>query len=275
MLSTLPTSSSWTASSTTQEALCSSRRGGGLVSGSTALALAGALNPLVADSLDGEDVDEFFGRIRRAVRRVGGAIGRGLRTVGRFAGPLLSRTLPIIQKVAGFAGPWGRLVSAGIGAAQGLMSGKGLRGALAGALSGAIRGIGGKLASAVLGADGADDDAALDALADMSDAGYVHPAVAFPIGAGLATRVAGRVASRGMPVSRAVARPAESWMARLTTFLRGSPGWRLRILRSIGRLAGAMLRRHPQAALLRGAVFSAVQAEREHHRLTSAFPRTR
>lgn len=231
--------------------------GNALVSGPTALALAGAINPLVGDALDGEDVDEFFGRLRRAMRKVGGFVKKGLRAAG---GQLLKRAFPFVQKLAGFAGPWGRLISAGLGAARGLMEGKGLRGALAGALSGAIPGIGGKLSSAVLRAEGADDDAALDALADLADAGQLHPALAYPIGAGLASRVAARsgaVGARRLP--RATVRSAESWLARLTRYLRGTPGMRLRVMRSIGRRAGDLLVRHPQAAAMRGAMISALR----------------
>jgi hypothetical protein len=233
-----------------------------LLSGSPALAFAQALNPFVLESLEADDVDEFFKRIARGIKRgiraVGRVAGKGLRLAGRFAGPLLNRALPILQKVAGFAGPWGRLISAGIGAARGLAEGKGLKGALAGALSGAIPGIGGKLASAVLRADGADDDASLDALADLADAGYAHPAVAVPVAAGLATRVAARAGTGS--AAAAATRPTERWMVRLAAAIRGSAGRRMRVFRSIGRLAAAILRRRPDAAQLRNALVMAVRS---------------
>src|SRR5207302_580834 len=128
---------------------------------------------------------------------------------------------PMIQRVVGMAGPWGRLISGGMGAIQGLAEGRGLRGALAGALGGIIPGVGGRIASAILGGggsfDGADDDGALDALADQADAGEVDAAVAIPFGAGLAARLAaragfGRGRLQAMPRDRALwagARAAE------------------------------------------------------------------
>jgi hypothetical protein len=187
------------------------------------------------------------------------------RRVGRIAGPLLSRALPIIQRVAGMAGPWGRLVSAGIGAARGLASGRGLRGALAGALSGAIPGIGGRIAGAVLRGDGADDDAALDALADMADAGQVPPAVAMPLGAGLAARVATPRPTGSWPEAlRQRARQSEQTMLRAAMTARGTAGRRLRVLRSIARLTRAMVGRlaargAPSAAALPAAAQTAAR----------------
>jgi len=229
-----------------------------IVTGPAAVALAQTLNAFAVDSLDADDADAFFRRIRRIASRVGrvagGAvrgIGRIARSVGRVAGPLLRRAapllrraLPIIQRVAGLAGPWGRLVSAGIGAAQGLIQGRGLRGALAGAISGAIPGIGGRIASSILGADAADDDAALDALADMADARQVPGAVAVPLGAGLAARVATpRPAGRMSSALRQQAARVEGVMLRAARAVGGSVGRRLRILRAIARLARMLLRR--------------------------------
>ncbi|MFN8640233.1 MAG: hypothetical protein U0802_00685 [Candidatus Binatia bacterium] len=99
------------------------RPAGPLITGPAAVALARTLNGFVADSLDADDADAFFRRIGRAMRRVGRGIARGVRTVGRgiargargavqvarrvgrIAVPLLRRALPILQRVAGFAGP--------------------------------------------------------------------------------------------------------------------------------------------------------------------------
>jgi hypothetical protein len=233
-----------------------------LVTGPAAVALARTLNAFAVDALDADDADAFFRRIGRLARRVGSGIGRVARgavrnigrvarSVGRVAGPLLRRAmpllrraLPIIQRVAGLAGPWGRLISAGIGAARGLAEGRGLRGALAGAIGGAIPGIGGRIASSILGADAADDDAALDALADMADARQVPAAVAVPLGAGLAARVATpRPAGRMSPALQTQAARVENVMLRAARGVGGSAGRRLRILRAIARLARQLLRR--------------------------------
>src|SRR5262249_19775455 len=110
-----------------------------LITGSAAVALPRWRNPFVVESLDADDADAFFRRIGRVVRSVGQRIGRVARgaiggigrvargpgqvaqRVGRAALSLLRRALPIIQRVAGLAGPWGRLASAGIGAAQRLL----------------------------------------------------------------------------------------------------------------------------------------------------------
>lgn len=248
-----------------------------LITGSAAMRAAAQLNHLVLDSMDADDADAFFRRIRRAIggvaRRVGGAVrsvarraggiartvGRGLRTVGRLAGPLLQRALPMIQRVAGLAGPWGRLISGGIGAVRGLAEGRGLRGALAGALSGALPGIGGRLASAVLNFDGADEDAALDAMADMADTRRVAGWLAIPVAAGLAARMvarAGVVRGRALP-SRArhqvvqQTRQAQRTVAAAARQVGGSPARRIRAMRSMGRLTSAMLRRVPPQQALR------------------------
>jgi len=223
-----------------------------LISGPAAVAIAQRLNPFVVEAMDADDADAFFRRIGRGLRRIGRGLGRAARGVGRVVGrvarvaaPVLRRVLPMVQRVAGLAGPWGRLVSAGIGAVRGLASGRGLRGALAGAAGGLVPGVGGRLAGALLGGgDGADDDAALDALADMSDAGEVTPDVALPLGAGLATRVATpRVAGNIPPEIATQAAEAEQTMLQAATAAGGSTGRRLRLLRLIARLIRAHLRR--------------------------------
>jgi hypothetical protein len=242
-----------------------------LIHGAQALAIARRLNPRVLEAMDADDADAFFRRIGRAiggaVRRVGrvaGGIARGVGQVARVAAPLLQRALPMIQRVAGLAGPWGRLVSAGLGAAQGLMQGRGLRGALAGAVGGLIPGVGGRLASAILRFDGADDDGALDALADMADAGEVDEAVALPLGAGLAARMAARAGFArpapgggqlvALPRHRQLwqgAREAERIMLWAARMARGSTGRRLRLLRQIARMSARLLRRQPPATAAR------------------------
>ena len=228
-----------------------------LISGPAAVAIARRLNPFVIDSMDADDADAFFRRIGRGLRRIGRGIGRAARSVGRVVGrgarvaaPVLRRVLPMVQRVAGLAGPWGRLVSAGIGAVRGLASGRGLRGALAGAVGGLVPGVGGRLAGAIVGGgDGADDDAALDALADMSDAGQVSPDVAMPLGAGLATRIATpRIAGNIPPAIASRAAAAERTMLRAATAAGGSTGRRLRLLRLIARLVRAELRRRSPGA---------------------------
>ncbi len=226
-----------------------------LISGPAAIALAQRLNPFVVEAMDADDADAFFRRIRRGLRRIGrgigsvaGRVGRVAGRLARVAGPLLSRALPMIQRVAGLAGPWGRLISAGIGAARGLASGRGLRGALAGAVGGLVPGVGGRIASAILRADGADDDGALDALADMADAGQVAPGVALPLGAGLATRIATPRIAGNIPLAIARrAASAERTMLQAARAAGGSPGRRLRILRMIARLMRARLRRRMTA----------------------------
>jgi hypothetical protein len=221
-----------------------------LITGPAATAVASRLNPFVLESMNADDADAFFRRIGRAVRgavrRVGGVVSR----VGRIAGPLLRRALPMIQRVAGLAGPWGRVISAGIGAARGLMAGRGLRGALAGAVGGLIPGVGGRIASSILGADGADDDAALDALADMADARQVSPGVALPLAAGLATRVATpRVAGAVPPGLALPARAAERAMLQAGLAAGGRAGRMVRTMRLIARLARAALRRRAPLAV--------------------------
>ncbi|MFL5343852.1 MAG: hypothetical protein ACJ8AT_03625 [Hyalangium sp.] len=236
-----------------------------LISGPAAVVLARSLNPFILESMDADDAEAFFRRIARRVRGAVRGVARGVQQVGRVAGPLLRRAapllrraLPIIQRVAGVAGPWGRVLSAGIGAAQGLLEGRGLRGALAGAVGGLIPGVGGRIASTLLRADGADDDASLDALADMADARQVPPAVALPMGAGLAARVVARQAvPSGTPLGaaaqgamRARTRALEQYLMRVAQQVPGTAGRRLRVLRAIALLAARNLhRRGPGAAI--------------------------
>ncbi|NPC52033.1 hypothetical protein HPC50_33785, partial [Corallococcus exiguus] len=138
----------------------------------------------------------------------------------------------------------------GVGAAQGLLRGQGLRGALAGAVGGLIPGVGGRIASSILRGDGADDDASLDALADMADARQVPPAVALPLGAGLAARVVTRQAvpmsttlgGAAQGVLRARTRGVEQLLIRLAQQVPGTSGRRLRLMRLIARLAAGNLR---------------------------------
>ncbi|RKH95249.1 hypothetical protein [Corallococcus sp. AB038B] len=228
-----------------------------LVSGPAAVTLARTLNPFVLESMDADDSEAFLRRVTRRIRSAARGIARGVRRAGqlgaaalRRAGPLIARALPVVQRVAGLAGPWGRVVAAGIGAAQGLLRGQGLRGALAGAVGGLIPGVGGRIASSVLRGDGADDDASLDALADMADARQVPPAVALPLGAGLAARV---VARQAVPMSttlggaaqgvlRARTRGVEQLLMRLAQQVPGTSGRRLRLMRLIARLAAGNLR---------------------------------
>ncbi|XXF77668.1 hypothetical protein P2318_32140 [Myxococcaceae bacterium GXIMD 01537] len=222
-----------------------------LVSGPAAVVLARNLNPFVLESMDADDAEAFFRRVARGIRGAVRTVGRGVRTVGRVAAPVLRRALPIVQRVAGLAGPWGRVVAAGIGATRGLLEGRGLRGALAGAVGGLVPGVGGRIASSILRADGADDDAALDALADMADARQVTPAVAIPLGAGLAARTVHRQAVRpGAPlgaaalgVLRSRTRATEQALLRTALRMPGSAGQRLRLIRGIAQRAALQLRR--------------------------------
>jgi hypothetical protein len=233
-----------------------------LISGPAAVAIAQRLNPFVVESMDADDADAFFRRIGRGLRRIGRGVGRVVGRVARVAAPVLRRVLPMVQRVAGLAGPWGRLVSAGLGAVRGLAAGRGLRGALAGAVGGLVPGVGGRLAGALLGGgDGADDDAALDALADMSDAGEVTPDVALPLGAGLATRIATpRIAGNIPPAIARQAAVAERLMLRAATAAGGSAGRRLRLLRLIARLIRAHLRRTGSARAAAAALPAAARS---------------
>src|SRR6185295_7765222 len=83
-----------------------------LITGPAALAVARRLNPFVLESMDADEADAFFRRIRRAMSRVGrgvlrtagGLARRAVRVAGRVAraaAPILSRALPIVQRVAG------------------------------------------------------------------------------------------------------------------------------------------------------------------------------
>ncbi|RKH67787.1 hypothetical protein [Corallococcus aberystwythensis] len=236
-----------------------------LVSGPAAVTLARTLNPFVLESMDADDAEAFLRRVARRVRSAARGVARGVRRAGqlgaaalRRAGPLLARALPVVQRVAGLAGPWGRVVAAGVGAAQGLLRGQGLRGALAGAVGGLIPGVGGRIASSILRGDGADDDASLDALADMADARQVPAAVALPLGAGLAARVVTRQAvpmstslgAAAQGVLRSRTRSVEQQLIRAIQQVPGTAGRRLRLMRLIARLAAGNLRlRGPGGAI--------------------------
>lgn len=238
-----------------------------LITGPAAIAAARRINPVVLASLSADDSDAFFRRALRRARRIARGVGRiasrvGAGRIARIAGgvlrraaPLLRRAAPFLQRVVRNLGPWGSLTAAGIGAVQGLASGRGLRGALAGAIGGAIPGIGGRLASMVLRGDGADDDAALDALADMADAGQVPGAVALPVGVGLVTRMATRnglhrlgSSARVVPQVWPGARQAERMFLAAAARLPGSAGQRLRLLRLAGRGAAQQLGQQPSVA---------------------------
>jgi hypothetical protein len=134
-----------------------------------------------------------------------------------------------------------------------LGGGKGPLGSVLGALApsgGVAGGLGGLLGGLFGGGDGADDDADLDALADMVDARRVLPAVALPIGAGLAARA---VARKGCPSAARTmgrrpqfwrpARAAERILLRAGARAGGTAGRQLRIMRTIARLAVHILRR--------------------------------
>lgn len=264
-----------------------------LVTGPAAVAAARQLNPLVLDALRSDDADAFFRRLRNVARRVGrvvrrAGVGRILGRVGRIAGglvrrvgPLIVRALPAIQRIAGFAGPWGRLFSAGIGAIRGLASGGGLRGALAGAVGGLVPGMGGRLASMVLRGNGADDDAAMDALADMADARRIPAAVALPVAAGLAARTvarqglqrAGVLAPRTALVLPA-ARAAERIFLGSAGALPGSAGQRVRLMRLAARAAALRLGQQASPARAARAIpLAARQAAQRVMQTTRRMPR--
>ncbi len=151
--------------------------GSSLVSGPAAMSMMRLLNPAVMDSLDADEGDAFFGRL------LGG--------LARRAVPFIRKALPMVQKVAGAAGPWGRLVSAGLGGVQGLMDGKGWKGALQGAVGGLLPGAAGSAVTGLLGNVLNADDAAVDAMADWADAHHGHHVAA------------ARAVAHGRPAARA------------------------------------------------------------------------
>ncbi|RKG72055.1 hypothetical protein D7W79_29710, partial [Corallococcus exercitus] len=123
---------------------------------------------------------------------------------------------------------------------------------------GLIPGVGGRIASSILRGDGADDDASLDALADMADARQVPSAVALPLGAGLAARMVSRQAvpmstslgAAAQGVLRSRTRGLEQHLMRLAQQVPGTPGRRLRLMRAIALLAARGLRlRGPGGAI--------------------------
>lgn len=225
------------------------------------------MNLLALEAMDAVDGEAFFRRIRRLARGIGRGIGRaargigrGLATVGRVVGRGLQAAMPVLSRVAGMLGPWGRVVSAGLGAVSGLMRGQGLRGALAGAVGNLVPGIGGRLASSLLGGrQGMDDDASLDALADLADAGEVPGVVALPLGAALATRSIVRrrfpAVDRMSPARRrrlyARFADAEAHLLELARRLGASPGARLRLLRTVARLVAVSGQGQPAALFVR------------------------
>ncbi|RKH06035.1 hypothetical protein D7X32_05975, partial [Corallococcus carmarthensis] len=84
-----------------------------LVSGPAAVTLARTLNPFVLESMDADDAEAFLRRVARRVRSAARGVAQGVRRAGRLgaaalrrAGPLLARALPVVQRVAGLAGPW-------------------------------------------------------------------------------------------------------------------------------------------------------------------------
>jgi hypothetical protein len=91
----------------------------------------------------------------------------------------------------------------------------------------------------------------------MVDAGYADARVALPLGAGLAARAATRLAIGGVPPQT---RRAEQWMLRLAVALRGSPGQRLRILRSVSRVTAVLLHRRRQAVPIQRALLGAARS---------------
>lgn len=228
-----------------------------LVTGPAALAAARQLNPLVLASLRGDDADALVRRLRNVARRaarrfgVGRILGRVRRVAGGLArrvGRVALRALPAIQRIARLAGPWGTALSAVIGGVRGLASGGGLRGALAGAVGGIVPGFAGRLVSRVLRGNGADHDAAMDALADMADAGQAPAAVALPVASALAaSTVAGQGLQRAgvlaprtalvLPATRA----AERIFLASAGALPGSAGQRVRLMRLAARTAALRL----------------------------------
>jgi len=141
----------------------------------------------------------------------------------------------------------------GLGAIFNSLGGsKGALGSVLGALApsgGAGGGLAGILGSFLGGGEGADDDADLDALADLVDARRISPAIALPIGASLAARTVARKGcspAMQLPVnSRTLwkqGRAAQRTMLHAAAKAGGSPGRQLRLMRAIARLATYILR---------------------------------
>jgi len=251
-----------------------------IISGPAATAIARTLQAAALDSLDADDADAFWGRlkgfVKKAARGVKGLAKRVASGVGKIVKnpafrKLAGAALNHIQRIAKVAGPWGRVVAAGIGGARGLLSGGGWKGALRGAVQGALPGVAGKAISGLLRADGLDDEAGLDALADLVDAGQIPRAVALPIGAGLAARAMARrgIAAAQMRTASAQARVRGMWrhmqrtmltMLRAARSIPGPAGRKLRILRQVARNAAMTLARSAQSPRAAAQMTSAAAA---------------
>lgn len=227
-----------------------------------------AVNQLLLHDLDAGSADEFLRRVRRRVVQVGRQVARGaasptaLRRLARVAGPmarrlgpqLVRRGLPMLSRVVRYAGPWGRVAAAGLGATQALLEGRGWRGAIVGAAGAALPGPAGRIAASLLRGDGADDDAALDALADLADTRAVGAEVALPMAAALATRMivrrghcpqcVERTPPRGQAAIWHRARRAEPALLNQLLHAQGSAGQRIRVLRDVARAGALTLREH-------------------------------
>ena len=151
-----------------------------LISGPAAVAIAQRLNPFVVEAMDADDADAFFRRIGRGLRRIRQRIGRAASRVGR----VVSRGLRVAAPCCAACCRWCNASPDSPVQGRARLGGhrrpadwrQGRPAWCAGAAGGLVPGVGGRLAGALLGGgDGADDDAALDALADMSDAGEVTP----------------------------------------------------------------------------------------------------
>ena len=124
-------------------------------------------------------------------------------------------------------------------------------GAGRGGLSGILGGL--------LGGQGFEEDAALDALADMADSGEVDEMVATPIGAGLAARViaragiqrGGALGPRARRALYARIRRAERTLIAALVNIPGTVGRRLRLLRFIARASAAVMRRRRRVVAVR------------------------
>lgn len=247
------------------------------------------IEPIVLDQLAADDADAFLRGIRRRLAgvaaRAAPLLQRAMPAVqgvlGRLGpwGMAASAGLGAIRGVAQGQGLRGALRGAaggltagipGVGAVLSRLGGAGglLRGVAAAAgggggnASSVVRNVLGTLAPSggagaglagmlggVLQGDAADDDAALDALADEADARRMPAGVVLPIGAGLAIRV---VAQHGSRVSaQPAARRSATWTAAragertlLNAGLRvpGTAGRRIRVMRAIARLASELLR---------------------------------
>lgn len=212
-------------------------RHGGIASRTgAARVLRAPANRAVLQAMDAEDADEFLRRLRRVGRLARGAV----RTVGRVARGPLGQIAGRILQVAPLPPHLRALGQAGLALARG----EGLRGAARAGLRGLLPGRLGAIAGRVLRGDGADDDDALDALADLADAGEVDAFTATPVGAGLAAHGAARraVGPTRNPTVRRGARQAQQIFLRAAASIRGTTGQRLRMMQAMGRLTEQILR---------------------------------